>query len=122
MLHFRTQWQNMSNCKKTCQLTEYIDIALSDLVYIIFILDKIDAPRMLVCNPVQRNELEQGRRGRLEGERRMEGSEGREEGGRGVFLNYRKTPTRGKSLASLAEENRSGRSKSLALAYCTCYH
>lgn len=40
----------------------------------------------------------------------------------GVFLNYRKTPTRGKSLASLAEENRSGRSKSLALAYCTCYH
>lgn len=43
-------------------------------------------------------------------------------GGEEVFLNYRKTPTRGKSLASLAEENGSGPSKSLALAYCTCYH
>lgn len=62
------------------------------------------------------------------GEERGE-REGGEDGGEGegwrrgeVFLNYRKTPTRGKSLASLAEENRSGRSKSLALAYCTCYH
>lgn len=43
-------------------------------------------------------------------------------GGWGGFLNYRKTPTPGKSLVSLAEENRSGRSKSLAPAYCTCYH
>lgn len=32
-----------------------------------------------------------------------------------LFLNYRKTSTLGKSVASLAQENRSGRSKSLAL-------
>lgn len=55
-------------------------------------------------------------------ERGREGKDGGGGGGGEVFLNYRKTPTRGKSLASLAEENRSGRSKSLALAYCTCYH
>lgn len=58
-----------------------------------------------------------GREGRME-EKEKDGGWRRGE----VFLNYRKTPTRGKSLASLAEENRSGRSKSLALAYCTCYH
>jgi hypothetical protein len=60
--------------------------------------------------------------------RRLDTGEGRGwkerrvEGGGGLFLNYRKTPTWGKSLASLAEENISGRSKSFAIAYCTCYH
>lgn len=55
---------------------------------------------------------------RRERERVMEEEEEEEE----VFLNYRKTPTPGKSPVSSAEENRSGRSKSCAPAYCTCYH
>ena len=31
MRHFRSKWQKCQNWKKTCQMTEYIDIALSDL-------------------------------------------------------------------------------------------
>jgi len=35
MRHFRSKGQKMSKIKKKCQLTEYIDIALSDLVYLV---------------------------------------------------------------------------------------
>lgn len=47
---------------------------------------------------------------------------GREEQVEEVFLNYRKTPTRGKSAARQRRKIDPDAVKTPVPAYCTCYH